>query len=113
MAYTPDHILEENIIKNITQEQTGEESLSRAAPSGSQPSGEEIQRDREISQEIQRDTSLGNAPRVQINSKKRSRESLDLERVFSRDTSLNGLPMSWTSQNIFVRDDDQLRTPIA
>ncbi len=113
MVDTPDHILEENIIKNLTQEQTGEESLSRAAPGGSQPSGEEIQRDREISQEIQRDTNLGKAPRVQINSKKRSRESLDLERVFSRDTSLNGLPMSWTSQNIFVRDDDQLRTPIA
>ena len=113
MVETPDHILEENIIKNLTQEQAEEESLSGAAPSGSPPSGEEIQRDRERSQEIQRDTSLGKAPRVQINSKKRSRESLDLERVFSRDTSLNGLPISWSMQNIMVRDDDQLRVPIA
>jgi hypothetical protein len=113
MADTPNHILEENIIKNITQEQTEEEGLSSAAPGGPPQSGEEIQRDREISREIQRDRSLGNTPRVQINSKKRSREAIDRERVFSRDTSLNGLPMYWSMQNIFVRDDDQLRTPIA
>jgi hypothetical protein len=48
-----------------------------------------------------------------VNLKKRRREALYAERVFSRDTSLNGLPVSWSMQNIMVRDDDQLRVPIA
>ena len=124
MANTPDQALEENILKNIGEEKksvadtqprpTGEsEGLSAAAARGPNPSGEETQRDPESSQEIQRDTSLGNASRVEMHSKKRPREALYPERVFSRDTSLNGLPIFWSMQNIMVRDDDQLRVPIA
>ena len=67
----------------------------------------EIQRDTDVAREIQRDTDLP------VNIKKRPREALYTERVFSRDTSLNGLPISWSMQNIMVRDNDQLRVPIA
>jgi len=124
MANTPDQVLEENILKNIAGEKksvadtqprpTGEsDGLSAAAAGGPNPSGEETQRDTESSQEIQRDRDRERVPLVEISSKKRPREALYPERVFSRDTSLNGLPISWTMQHIMVRDDDQLRVPIA
>ena len=120
MKNMPDEVLAENILNNLENEskkseqlgmdQNGservqaikiEEPLSQVEASTGEPEGEP----RPVLAQIVTDSP--------VNIKKRRREALYAERVFSRDTSLNGLPVSWSMQNIMVRDDDQLRVPIA
>ena len=120
MKNMSDEALAENILTNLENEskkseqlgmdQNGservqaiklEEPLSQVEASTGEPEGEP----RPVSAQIVTDSP--------VNIKKRRREALYTERVFSRDTSLNGLPISWSMQNIMVRDNDQLRVPIA